>query len=195
MAFLVSIAGAAGLLASVILRAWGMTAMWLRYGIAVLEAYAVFLGGLWLWVHAQRRSDRWREMRRVRGGVEDRPVGPSRDWAGPLDLTNFFGAEEAVLVVALLVAVASVLLVCVYVVVMAPSFLAELLLDGVLAAAVFGNLRRWDKHWLDGAVARTWKPVVWMTFCFVILGLLCQHLVPDAVTLGDIFRPRPPTAP
>ena len=198
MALLVAIAGAAGLLASVILRAWGMTTMWMRYGLAVLEAYAVFLGCLWLWVHLQRRDPRWNDVRRTQRAVEDRGWsdpgfdgsvsdvsghGSGGDLAG-----DILEIDELALIVALVVAIVSVLAVSLYVVVSAPSFLAELLLDGVFSAALYARLRRRDRHWLDGAVARTWKPIVFVAFCFAILGLLSQVVVPEAVTLGDVGR-------
>ena len=50
--------GLAGFLASYAMHALGLTAMWLRYPLAVGMAYAVFLGLIYIWLRAQRRESR-----------------------------------------------------------------------------------------------------------------------------------------
>src|SRR2546427_8543265 len=53
MALIVALTGAAGFLASHLLRLAGVDAMLLRYPMAVLLAYGVFLLMMWIWI-------RWR---------------------------------------------------------------------------------------------------------------------------------------
>ena len=53
MALIVALTGAAGFLASHLLRLAGIDAMWFRYPMAVVLAYGVFLLLMWIWI-------RWR---------------------------------------------------------------------------------------------------------------------------------------
>ncbi len=53
MLLLVTLTGAAGLLASFLLLHAGLTAMWQRYLAAFALAYLVFLGLLWLWLRTK----------------------------------------------------------------------------------------------------------------------------------------------
>lgn len=54
MVLIVSLTGAAGFFASVILLDLGVEALWLRYPLAVVVAYLVFLASLWGWLRLRR---------------------------------------------------------------------------------------------------------------------------------------------
>jgi FtsH-binding integral membrane protein len=56
MSLILAATGAAGFLVSFALMYLGVTRMWLRYPIAVLVAYGVFLLLLRIWLHLQRHS-------------------------------------------------------------------------------------------------------------------------------------------
>lgn len=56
MSLMVCATGLSGFLSSVGLLSLGLERMWLRYGLAVLIAYLVFLFLVWLWVLFNRRS-------------------------------------------------------------------------------------------------------------------------------------------
>ncbi|HEX2501327.1 MAG TPA: hypothetical protein VHO73_07690 [Methylomirabilota bacterium] len=56
MALILAITAASGFLVSYCLLQAGMTAMWLRYLVAVATAYLAFLGLLWLWMRARARD-------------------------------------------------------------------------------------------------------------------------------------------
>ena len=56
MSLILAATGAAGFLVSFALLHMGLTRMWLRYPVAVLAAYGVFLFLLRIWLHLQRRS-------------------------------------------------------------------------------------------------------------------------------------------
>jgi hypothetical protein len=73
MLSILSVAGLAGFLASVLLHWLGLRAMWLRYPIAVGIAYLVFLGLIGLWLSLQRRYSR------ARAYQQPRPVGTGGD--------------------------------------------------------------------------------------------------------------------
>jgi hypothetical protein len=71
----------------------------------------------------------------------------------------------------------------------APGLLAELLLDGVIAGAAYRRLRHVPtRHWLHGALRRTWKPMLALTVTIVLAGLAAQWLVPSADSIGDLLR-------
>ena len=56
MSLILAATGAAGFLVSFALLHAGVTRMWLRYPVAVLVAYGVFLLLLRVWLHIQRHS-------------------------------------------------------------------------------------------------------------------------------------------
>ncbi len=64
MALIVALTGAAGFLASYLLRLAGIDAMLLRYPMAVLLAYGVFLLLVWIWIR-WRWATYWRDCRRM----------------------------------------------------------------------------------------------------------------------------------
>ena len=53
MFLIVCLTGAVGFIISFILLDAGMTAMWIRYGIAMMVAYLAFMGLLWIWLHSK----------------------------------------------------------------------------------------------------------------------------------------------
>jgi hypothetical protein len=72
----------------------------------------------------------------------------------------------------------------------APGLFAELLLDGVIAGAAYRRLRAVPvRHWLPGAVRRTWKPMLALTLTLVAAGVAAQWLRPTADSIGDLLRP------
>lgn len=78
--------GASGFLASVALMHVGVRAMWLRYPLAVIFAYVVFLLLLRLWLSLQRRA------RRARDGTPDFDVPhdlTTDGYVGANDVANF----------------------------------------------------------------------------------------------------------
>ncbi len=71
----------------------------------------------------------------------------------------------------------------------APTLFAELLLDGVIAGEAYRRLRGVEtRHWLESAVARTWKPMLAIVVLLAVAGGVAQHLVPGADSIGDFFR-------
>lgn len=71
----------------------------------------------------------------------------------------------------------------------APMLLAELLLDGLVAAGVYRRLKRADaQHWLAGATKRTWLPAIGVIIVAGVAGWLIQFFAPAAVSIGDLWR-------
>jgi Beta-propeller domains of methanol dehydrogenase type len=79
MSLLVLLTAATGFLASVVLSAIGMDALWLRYPICVLLAYGTFLGLIWAW----RRHREW-DLSGLPSGDGASPSSSSgkHDWQG-----------------------------------------------------------------------------------------------------------------
>ena len=194
MALIVLLTGGAGFLASHALRLAGLDSMLLRYPLAVLLAYTVFLLLMWLWI-------RWRwdavadgvaEVVGNGGGGGSSPrAGPSwggngghsggggasSSWAeaSTPSLTDTDGASllevadgEAglpLLAVAGIIALAAgVLLASAWVVWSAPVLMAELLVD---AAIVGGLYRR-----MQGMGAQGWWQLCLSHTIWPLLGLL-----------------------
>lgn len=99
--------------------------------------------------------------------------------------------EGAVIVVPLIAAgfLVAGLIAAIVVVLGAPTLLAELFLDGVIASIAYRRLRNVPaRSWLTGALQRTWKPAVALTISLVLVGLAAKWLAPEANSIGDLWR-------
>lgn len=194
MALIVLLTGGAGFLASHALRLAGLDSMLLRYPLAVLLAYTVFLLLMWLWI-------RWRwdavadgaaEVAGNGGGGGSSPrAGPSwggnggnsggggasaswaeasapsitdSDGASLLEVADGEAGLPLLAVLGLLALVATVLLASVWVVWSAPVLMAELLVD---AAIVGGLYRR-----MQGMGAQGWWRLCLSHTFWPLLGLV-----------------------
>ncbi|EMT5434975.1 hypothetical protein WMR10_000486 [Stenotrophomonas maltophilia] len=171
MALIVALTGAAGFLASHLLRLAGVDAMLLRYPMAVLLAYGVFLLLMWIWI-------RWRwddvldglssevggASPSAHGGVAESPWssvggrsgggGASASWnesaqagggdAGELPLTGLAEDEAGLpllVILGIVALVATVLLASMWVVWSAPVLMAELLVDAAIASGLYRRMQ------------------------------------------------------
>jgi len=70
----------------------------------------------------------------------------------------------------------------------APLFLAELLIDGMLAATLYRRLRGVDsRHWLATAVRRTLVPFTATAVLTSATGWVMARYVPGAQSIGDML--------
>lgn len=206
MTAIVAATGGAGMLASALLHQAGMTRLWLRYGMSVAFAYLAFMFFLWLWIVVKRRTPvaasrdrrddfpdgdavdvlRWSDGSSGHSGTTD-PPSPA---TGQSHWFDFLGIEdETIVVVVLLAAIMTAIGASLYVVIIAPELLAEVLLDGVLATVIYRRLRAGERrYWADSALSRTWVPVLVVAIFFVIAGAACQWYAPEATTLAEVFR-------
>ena len=190
MLLIVAMTGAAGFLASAGLLQLGLRRMWLRYGLALVAAYLCFLLFVWLWVLYRRRELRDFADRREHRDEADAHTG-SRSESGDSpgdapDLTLGIDGDEGVLLLIVLLIVGAVLIASIYVIAIAPTLLAEVLLDAALSAGLYRRLRSTDQaHWLASVVKRTWIAAVSVLVALVIGAVVMQHLAPEASTLGE----------
>jgi hypothetical protein len=195
MLWIVALTGVAGLLASFVLLHLGFASMPLRYAIALLVAYAVFLLLLRLWLiePAHTNPDLPDVAARKVRQQDDGDVPPDNT-AGPFanDSSNLFdglaSSEEFALpllaVIALLVAVLASL----WIVFSAPTLFAELAIDCALSASLYHRLRVLERrHWLDTALRHTIWPFAVTAVAVIAFAFVAQHYRPHAHSIGDVF--------
>lgn len=222
------ITGLAGFLVSYLLLHSGMTRMWLRYPLAILSAYCVFLLLLRLWLAVQRS--------RKKGVVEGDGVHDFLDVSDPLwrsrggsysEGFSFSGAggdaggagagsswgeasasvsgggsgssgggggggfdlDDGAFIVVAVVVIAGALLAVFYVVYIAPALLAEILVDGVLVAGLYRELKGVEqRHWLRAAVRKTLLPALIAATLFSVGGYALQRAAPKARSVGEVLE-------
>jgi hypothetical protein len=199
-----------GFLTSAGMLAMGFAAPWVRYSFAAFGGYIAFLVSVRLWL-AWRRGDGSLDVNldglgdpsgsagsgegahEFGGGDGFSGGGSSGSFGNPDHALHVVGeADEGVVFLApLLVAVALLVGIGATFSVLwnAPALLAEVVLDGVIAGAIYRRLRlRSAEHWSAGVVRRTWKPMLAITVALVALGVAIPLLVPGADSIGDLFR-------
>jgi len=217
MTLIVALTGAAGFLASHLLRLAGIDAMLLRYPMAVLLAYGVLL--MWIWIRwrwdnvldglspdvgSGSPSPRGSAVESPWGGVGGRSGGggASASWnesaqagggdAGELPLTGLAEDEAGLPLLAILgivALVASVLLASVWVVWSAPVLMAELLVDAAIASGLYRRMQGMhEQGWWWVCVTHTIWPLLGLLLFFVVLGGLAQELAPDATHLLQVIQ-------
>ena len=230
-----------GFMTSLALHGVGLGAPIVRYPLAVLAAWAVFLGLVSVWVWWQRRENVRYELARSSargkssgngidlpmasgsgsggsggspwggggggrfggGGASDSfAEGPSSSLAsgfssggggskgGGFDLD--VGGDDGgfiVLLIGIVVVAAAVFGVVLYAVYSAPTFFAELLIDGGVGTWIYQRADVANRSdWLSTAVQRSVWPVVVTLAMFVALALLMQHVAPGTTTLGQAWQ-------
>jgi hypothetical protein len=208
--FFAGIAATKGLLLA------GVQQLMLRYGLAVLAAYLVFLFLIRLWLMYVRL-----------GGIDfdgngvdttfnvlrnssDSPApgggkfggggatgswssppssrGGSRSWFGGTFGFDFDG-DDLVVVLAFIALVLALLLVGVYVIYSAPAIFSEALFEALLAGALIKQTKNVTSSGWVGAV---WRATVWpflgILAVALFLGWAVHHACPTAMRLGDVFH-------
>lgn len=186
----------------------GLGQMWLRYPLAVLGAWIVFLLLVRAWAereHAEIRMDEQfvelgpkddifdgKPGRNVLSDGENR--GRWWDWFDWLNPFEFLDAEAAgclvgLVVVILIFALGGAVMAIGGLIVHAEVLLAEVLLDVLLVSALNKRLHKLDERWwLSGVMGQTVGPVV-ITMAFLMAaGYLMQLYAPEADTVGDVWR-------
>ena len=97
--------------------------------------------------------------------------------------------EEGWFIVIAIVAIIGGALAALYVVYIAPALLAEILLDGVLLAGLYKQVKGIEhRHWLRGAVRRTVLSAILVAVFFGVAGYAMQQTVPEARSVGEVWR-------
>lgn len=110
----------------------------------------------------------------------DVPLGDAIDAAA--------GADEFALPLLAIMAVAALVLSSLYVIYLAPTLFAELLLDSMLSAGLYRRLSRLPRqHWLETAVGRTIWPFLLTALTAWLAGVAMEVYVPSANSLGEVL--------
>ena len=196
MLLIVSATGAFGFLFSFLMLKVGVSAMWLRYPLAVGFSYFMFLSLLrmWLslqvsWASAHTHYDAVDGFLDVGHFVPDSVFdgasggGPAGDAVGALDF------DEWIFVAVAVAALCVGFLVCVYLVWAGPSLLAEVLVDGFVMSRVYKRMKVTGKaYWVSGALRRTWIAAVLVAVFFGVAGFAMQKIVPGAHSIGPVVE-------
>lgn len=240
-----------GFLVSVALHRIGMGAPLWRYPLAVLAAWAVFLGLVSVWVWWQRRANAPVESARSsvqrnssnrtdwtagigpgNGGGGGGSGGGSSAWGGGGGRFGGAGASDSfadapvqgfasgvasgsmssglssggkgggwdldfdgddagfvVLLIGIIVVAAAVFGIVFYAVYSAPTFFAELLIDGGVGTWIYKRADVANRpDWLSTAMQRSVWPVVVLLLMFIALALVMQHVAPGTTTLGQAWQ-------
>lgn len=115
-------------------------------------------------------------------GLSDVAGGSGFD-LGDVDLDDGL----ALLVVALVAIL--VLGALVYVIFIAPTLFAELLIDSAVVGGLYKHVDSAERsYWLKTALRKTAIPAVIVLILLTIAGAVMQAAVPEAITAGDFFR-------
>ncbi|KRD39624.1 hypothetical protein ASE35_04630 [Lysobacter sp. Root916] len=121
-------------------------------------------------------------------------AAPDIDMSLPeLELPDALGGVEeggcalALLLLVATVALGALLLTVGWVVWIAPTLMAELILDVALAGSLYRRLRRIQtQHWLRTALRRTIWPVLGVALTLAVLGYAGTRYAPGADSIGDV---------
>lgn len=98
-------------------------------------------------------------------------------------------ADEFAVPLLAIVFVLGMALASLYVVWLAPSLLAELVLDGALSYALYRRFHGVERrHWLATAIRRTLWPLGLTAVFVALLGVAMAAYAPGAHSLGDVIR-------
>lgn len=180
----------------------GLDDMSVRYFMATLIGYAVFLLLIRVWIALRRGESDISDLPDISdfpsngdafGGGQSGGAGATGNWGEPagdagidLDVPDADAAWPVVLAAVILL---GGVLAMFYVVYAAPVLLAEVALDAALVTGIYRKLRKKDAgHWLESAVRHTWLPATIAAVCMAVVGVVLQWAEPTARSIGDVFR-------
>ena len=179
----------------------GLDDMAVRYFVATIVGYAVFLLLIRVWIALRRRESDITDLPDIShlpshgdgfGGGQSGGAGATGSWGQPADGgidIDVPDADEAWPVVLAAVVLLGGVVAMLYVVYLAPVLLAEVALDAALVTGIYRKLRKKDAgHWLGSAVRHTWLPATIAAVCIAFAGLVLQWAQPTARSIGDVFR-------
>lgn len=190
--------GLASLVVSLELLRAGLVEMWVRYPIAVLAGYGVFIGLLRLWLEFERsrfnpRADE------VENAVAPPPLRLSESaweerrsrtrWYDYLDFPDVFDLDEGCAVMFLLGILVALIGLAVFAVLSAQAFLAEVFLDAFIVSVFYRRLRiAAREHWLGTAVRKTWVLALITAALLSMAGWALERAAPGSHSIGPALE-------
>lgn len=230
MSLITGLTGAFGLLSSfLLLHLGGVESMALRYPMALVCAYGMFLALIGLWLRTQARD--YLDLPDLSGGSSSHSshTGPSGGASTPIrsggggdfggggasgsfddsfggsgaDMSEAVGsdfslgdtvgsvadADELAIPLMAVVLAVGLAFASLYVIYIAPAFLAEVLVDGAFSYALYRYVRGDDPaHWLATAVRRTVVPFIATGVFLMLVGAALSAYAPGAHSIGDLMH-------
>ena len=192
--------GIVGAASSFLMLHVGLEAMYLRYPIAALIAYLVFLLLLRLWQSHQAHQPDLAIQLGTEPNVhntpnvqmEDKKTGSKRSFLDALDAMDFlnvFDDAPGLLICLLIAVIVGALALLGLVLSFAPILLAEVLLDGLLVAGIWGRLKKsGDENPLRAAFRITRIPALIVILALFVIGYVFKLVDPSANSIGDVIR-------
>jgi hypothetical protein len=192
--------GAIGLACSTVMHHCGLTAMWLRYPLAVVISGSVFTFFLGIFVRRTARlvdtardEIRKHALRLQFHRNEAELPDPSGFMDGISEMSRQAGRQQvdprALPAYLICILSITVVLVCVYFVWMAPVLLADIVVEGSLVAWLYRPLFRTDNSsGLSATIEKTAIPSLLLALAFVGIGLSFQLCAPQATTVAEVWR-------
>jgi hypothetical protein len=98
-------------------------------------------------------------------------------------------ADELVIPIIAIVFALGMAVASLYVVYLAPTLFAELLVDGVLSYTLYRHLHKVETHfWLSTAFKRTVFPFLLTAIFLSIMGAVMAHYAPGARSIGEVMH-------
>jgi hypothetical protein len=199
---LVTFAGCAGFLISYGLLHLGWHKMAVRYPLAVLGGYAVFLVQLRIWVEIERTRYQPNEVQISTQPPEEAGESSllekfqrsdSDSWLDWLDFGDSLLPEEGCLFGCLFTAVLGIIVGAVTMVfsffVAGPGFLAEVFLDAVVVSMLYRHLQNVAReHWLGTAVRKSWSSVAMAAVALGVVGFCLDESAPGSHSIGPAVK-------
>lgn len=194
------VTGASGFGISLLILKLGLAAMWLRYPLAALGAYGIFLVLMRIWVEVERHSfdpndpevlELLQQESLPKYPFERREKKHSwLDWLDlPTDIPGDEGCLPVILIGALLVVATAIIAGLILAVSSAPALIAEVFVDAVLVGALYRRLKiAARENWLGTCIRKTWVFVAVTVFLLFAGGLWLSLSAPGAKTIGPALR-------
>lgn len=201
MLLIVMLTGVGGLGSSYSMLRAGLLSMPARYAVAMLVAYAVFLGLLRLFVDEADPGNPDLPGNSISGShdpssaqassmhdiIDARSNRGSGRWLDGIGFDDEFLLPLLALLALLAIACASA-----WIIATAPTLFAELLVDCAISAGLYRRLRTLERrHWLDTALRHTIWPFAATTLVVVAFAFAAQHYRPQAHSIGEVFARLP----
>lgn len=185
---MVALATCAAFLSSVLLLfAFEVRSMPLRYGVSAVAGYLTFVLLIRAWIWWNHRGFSVDSDFEVLNAVaQPGPPGlPDLPDAGiPLEL----GGDDLLWILIALAIVFAAGAAMFYVIYLAPTLLAEALVDVLIASGIYRGLQRHEStHWTAHVFQRTAIPAVIVVVSAVVAGYALQQIAPEAQSIGGVW--------
>jgi|GEM_PF-2038485 len=114
--------------------------------------------------------------------------------AGDSDSSSVFSffdidLDDGAIVIIIAIIAGALLVMSGYFIYTAPVFFTEILLDGLIAAGFYRNIKRLQAdQWLTSAFKKTWYYFLIVLLLYTISGYIIQGIDPRIVTIGDAWK-------